>query len=63
MNAIIFLGERGRGPCAETFEGKDCPYYPVLPMIQRLHPACCDKLGCYCECIYYCANVNQVSTL
>jgi hypothetical protein len=26
---------RGRGPCAATFEGTECPFYPALPMIQE----------------------------
>jgi hypothetical protein len=51
-----------RGPCAKVFEGKECPYYPKLPMSKIFYPACCDGDGCFCECTYYCMDHQGVFT-
>lgn len=60
---FIFLGEKGQGPCAAAFHGQQCEFFPDFPIGLKFHPACCDKTGCTCECIFQCATKDHVKTL
>ena len=37
-----------------NMDGSDCEYSEI-PYMYRLYPACCDKSGCWCECVRYCS--------
>jgi hypothetical protein len=50
----------GSGPCAEAFFGRECQYFPQFAVFTRFHPACCDKAGCACMCMYDCTTANTI---
>ena len=52
----------GRGPCADLFKSEECPFYPDYPSMGKAYPACCDRKGCSCECIYTCSTRQDMFT-